>query len=554
MDEQQGLQVSDLYGLARRRGKTMAIVAGVVILAMYWIAMALPNQYTSYATILVEPQSIDEQLVAAGVRDSDLNERLGIMTAQILSRSRLSKMIDQLDLYEEESKTMVRQDIIDLMRSHVTVEPVLNELEAEQRNVRDLEFNEFKIIFRSTSPETAAQIAQSIANDFLDANITARVQISQKSLDFMEESIASLGQRLADVEAEVKQVKSANAGQLPDDLESNQRIMAGLVAQLREAQRALDMAISDEAFWKNQVIAAVSMTLPSDTVSPAYRIKVIESQLANLLGRGYTDRHPDVIQARTELAHLKTTLEATNDGEAEGSGSYAEQNAKSEQRRAGLRAEALKGEIERLRVQIKEIESRIVQTPAVAEKLDQLGREYDHLNAAFQDFSKRRQQAAVQANLERKQLGEQFRILESAFPAPRPSSPNRVLILALGLLLGVGIGVAMGLVLEGADSSLHGARDLQLATNLPVLASIPAIVLEPDRALRTRKMFRDILAMGAVVVFCIIGGALTYFYVNGMPSILVDRPEEESTQKETASQASGAFDFRGADSRTKGEG
>ena len=64
MDAQQGIQVSDLYGLARRRGKVMAILAGSVILTMYWIAMALPNQYTSYATILVEPQSIDEQLVA----------------------------------------------------------------------------------------------------------------------------------------------------------------------------------------------------------------------------------------------------------------------------------------------------------------------------------------------------------------------------------------------------------------------------------------------------------------------------------------------------------
>jgi polysaccharide chain length determinant protein (PEP-CTERM system associated) len=549
MDEQQGLQISDLYGLARRRGRVMSIVAAAVILGMYWIAMALPNQYTSYASILVEPQAIDEQLIAAGVRDSDLNERLGIMTAQILSRARLSKMIDKLGLFEEESKTMVRQDVIDMMRSQVGVEPILNALEAEQRNARELEFSEFKITFRSASPETAAQVAQSIANDFLDANITARVQVSQKSLDFMEESIASLGSRLEDVESQVKRVKSENTGQLPDDLQSNQRIMAALVSQIREAQRALDMATSDEAFWKNQVIAAVSMSLPNDTVSPAYRIKVIESQLANMLGRGYTDRHPDVIQARTELSHLKTTLEATSDGDAEGSGSYAEQNAKSEQRRAGLRATAAQNEIVRLREQAQVLEAQITGTPAVAEKLDQLSREYDHLNAAFQDFSARRQQAAVQANLERKQLGEQFRILENAFPAPRPSSPNRVLILAIGLMLGVGVGVAMGLVLEGADSSVHGARDLQIATNLPVLASIPAIVLEPDRVQRTRRMLRDVIAMGAVVVFCIVGGALTYFYVNGMPSILSGGPEEESDSESAGDQAS-----RGFDVVTRGEG
>ena len=94
MDLQQGIQLSDLVGMVRRRGRIVVAVAGLTILAMYWLAMALPNQYTSYATILVEPQAIDEKLVSAGVRESDLKERLGIMTSQILSRARLSRLID----------------------------------------------------------------------------------------------------------------------------------------------------------------------------------------------------------------------------------------------------------------------------------------------------------------------------------------------------------------------------------------------------------------------------------------------------------------------------
>ena len=81
MDSQQGIQLSDLSGILRRRGKLMVSVAGLVALIAFWMAMALPNQYGSYATILVEPQSIDERLVQAGVRESDLTERLGIMTA-----------------------------------------------------------------------------------------------------------------------------------------------------------------------------------------------------------------------------------------------------------------------------------------------------------------------------------------------------------------------------------------------------------------------------------------------------------------------------------------
>jgi polysaccharide chain length determinant protein (PEP-CTERM system associated) len=529
MNAQQGFQLSDFSGILRRRGKAMAIVAGAVMLAMYWLAMALPNQYASYATILVEPQAIDQQLIRAGVGRTDLKERLGIMTAQILSRGRLSKMIDQLGLYPEESETMVRQEVIGLMRGHVNVEPVISELEADQRNKRELDFNTFKISYRSDNANTASVVAQSIANDFLDANIKARVEVSQQSLDFMDDSIKSLSQRLIEVEAKIKAVKAENAGQLPEDMKTNQEMLQAMVTRIREAQRGLDVARSDEAFWKNQAITAASMTSPNDVASPGYRMKLLETELGAMKGKGYTDRHPDVIQARQELEVLKARV-ANAGSDDDSSDSFAEQNAKSEQRRAALRVKATQEEIQRVQAQLEGVQGRIAATPAVAEQLDGLNREYEHLSASFQDFNARRQQAIVQANLERKQLGEQFRILESAYPALRPSSPNRMMILALGVILGIGLGAAIGLVLEGADSSLHQPKDLQQATNLPVLATIPAIMLEPDRVARTRKMVRELVLAGAVVLFCLLGGLATYVLVNGAPGGAIEEEEAPGEQ------------------------
>ena len=69
MNLDQGIQVIDLFGLARRRGKLMAIASGAVILVIFWVSMALPNLYVSSAMILVEPQSVDENLVDSGVRE-----------------------------------------------------------------------------------------------------------------------------------------------------------------------------------------------------------------------------------------------------------------------------------------------------------------------------------------------------------------------------------------------------------------------------------------------------------------------------------------------------
>ena len=516
MDSQQGIQISDLAGILRRRGKLMAAVAGLVVLVSFWIAMALPNQYGSYATILVEPQSVDDQLVRSGVRERDLTERLGIMTAQILSRQRLSRMIDQFGLYPEYSQKLQRQEVVDMMRGDVSVEPVISELESDQRNNKDLEFNTFKINFRASAPQMAAQVAQSIANDFLEKNIEARVQQSQRSLDFMEDSISSLTRSLESVESEIKQVKADNVGSLPEDFPTNQRLLQDLIAQNREARRALDMARSDESFWKNQVIAAVSMASPADVNSPAARRKLLKADLGRMRSLGYTDKHPDVASTLQEIALIEDLLDTDAEDEPVVA-SYAEQNAKAEERRAALRGQAAEEEIKRLREQIEEVEARLASTPVVQERLDALVRRYEQLSRSYQDFSQRRQQAVVQADLERKQLGEQFRILESAFAAPRPTSPNRILILVVGLLMGVGLGSGVGLVAEAADRSIHQPKDLQRLVQLPVLAAVPAIILGPDRAARRRRNLIQLIAAASLSFVFLVGGVLTYIYVNGMP-------------------------------------
>ncbi len=514
MNTQQSPQLPDIGGMLRRRGKVMLSVGGATFLLMYLIAMALPNQYSSYATILVEPQAVDEGLVSAGVRESDLKERLGIMTAEILSRPRLSRLIDEFDLYPEESESMQRSEVIDIMRANVVVEPIVSALEAGRRQREEIDFNSFRISFRSRSAVTAAVVAQSIGNDFLEANIDARVNVSQQSLRFMQDSIEQLSSRLNEVEQEIKELKSENAGHLPEELKSNQEALQLSINQLREVQRALDLAMSDEAFWKNQAITAGAMTGLNDQASPVYRRNIVQAELGMMRARGFTDRHPDVVQAIQELVLLDDRIDGPDLGEEGVPGSYAEQNAKSEERRSALRVEALTRDAQRLTEQGEDARKRLAATPAVAAVLEALAREYSHLNASFQDFSARRQQASVQADLERKQLGEQFRILESAFPAPRPSSPNRRLILFLGLVVGVGMAGAVGLLLESLDSAVHDSRSLQAATSVPVLASIPAIMLEPDFAARRRQRAREILVAGGIVVLFLLGGAVSYVYVN----------------------------------------
>jgi polysaccharide chain length determinant protein (PEP-CTERM system associated) len=521
MNVEAGLQLSDLQGIVRRRAKLVLAVALLVSLAAYWLAMALPNEYQSYATVLVEPQSVDPDLVEAGVPESDLNRRLSLMAAQILSRPRLSRMIDEFDLYEEESNYLVRDEVIDLMRQQIRVEPVIPELEQQQGPYRaGFEIDQFKIFYRNASPVLARDVAQELANDFIEEHIASRVRVSQKSVEFIDAELGRLAEAIERVEGRVAEVKAANPGRLPEDMIANQRRLERVTAELGDVRREAAAARSDEAFYRSQSATARELMGTGNSAAvantPAHRAQTVELALADYQARGFTEKHPDVVKAKTELQALRAQLELAE--ETGTPGSFAELNAGAEAERARLRQREAEQETKSLRQVAAAIQQLLNEAPQVAEQLDALERQYRHLFESFQDFSNRRLEAGVQADLERRQLGEQFRVLEAAFLAPEPVAPNRIVIIVIGIFFGFALGGGLGIVLEAADASVHEARQLQASLNIPVLASIPQIWFESDRLKQRRARLRTAAATVALVMFALVGGAANYWWVNGAPA------------------------------------
>ena len=514
MNVQAGIQLSDLQGVVRRRGKLVGAVALGVTMVAYWVTMALPNEYESYATVLVEPQAVDPGLVESGIAETDLNRRLHLMAAQILSRPRLSRMIDELGMYEDESNYLVRDEIINLMREQIRVEPVLPELEQAQTYRRETQIDQFRIFFRDDQAAMARDVAQQLANDFIEEHIASRVRTSQKSLEFIDVELTRLAEHIQGIESQIADVKAANSGRLPEDMGGNQRMMERLVGSLTAARREAATARSDEAFFRSQSATARELMGRGGETrdSPEARMRFLVLALTDFASRGLTEKHPDVISSRKELAMLQAQLEQHRSGT--GAGSFAEYGADAEAERARHRRIEAEQEIERLQAAADEIQAQFAAMPSVAEKLDAFNREYSHLFSSYQDFSNRRLEASVQSDLERRQLGEQFRVLESAFIAVEPTSPNRPIIVAIGMVFGLAMGAGMGIVLEAADTSVHTARQLQTYFELPVLAAIPQIWLEADRLRMRRSRIKTAFATVALSVLVVFGGYANYWWVN----------------------------------------
>ena len=123
------------------------------------------------------------------------------------------------------------------------------------------------------------------------------------------------------------------------------------------------------------------------------------------------------------------------------------------------------------------------------------------------------QEAKVAANLERRQIGEQFKMIDNARLPQRPKSPDRMRMNLMGALGGLVFGLGCAALLEYRDTSLRTDDDVLVALALPVLATVPTMSTEGER--QRRKRHRMWLASsGAVALMLCLAVIIWKFRLN----------------------------------------
>jgi hypothetical protein len=170
-------------------------------------------------------------------------------------------------------------------------------------------------------------------------------------------------------------------------------------------------------------------------------------------------------------------------------------------------------------------QANVADVPVRETELVELTRDYETLRQIYTGLLTKTENARAAADLERRQIGEQFKVLDPAYLPERPISPNRPQINAAGALGGLAVGLGLMLLLEYRDRSLRTEDDVLDALALPVLALVPRMmsVAERKRYQRRRQVMR--LAVGATVLLIVIGGALIAWRLG-----LVDRWTELGSQ------------------------
>ena len=114
-------------------------------------------------------------------------------------------------------------------------------------------------------------------------------------------------------------------------------------------------------------------------------------------------------------------------------------------------------------------------SPIIEQEYKQLTRDHETALDFYNDLLKKKNQSEMTTDLERRQQGEQFRVLDPASLPEKPTTPNRPMLAAEGLAGGFAVGLLLALGLEMRDKALRTERDIEFYLGVPTLALMPMI-------------------------------------------------------------------------------
>ncbi len=422
--------------------------------------------YRTSTLIMVESQKVPQNYVKATVTTS-LQDRLQTIEQQITNRSNLERIVDEVGLYPE---------LVAGGQMAAAVSRVRQDLTLQVQGSRI-----FRIFFKAPDPVMAADTANLVGQYFIAENLRMRESQAQNTSAFLESELAETKARLEEQEARVAHFRIVNDGRLPDQRDANLATLAHLDQKLEITRDAIENAEIRKLLLEReaQTYAGTGVSASAE----ASRLEDLRLDLARLRAR-YTDRHPDVVRLRHEIA----ALESSSAGRDTGGQGPAEPLAAQQLRQIDMEIARLQQDRTRILRDIDEYQLRLQEIPRVEQELLSLTRDYDNTRKSYQALLGKRTDARLAENLEMRRQSEQFRILEEARPPGSPYAPNPIMLLIIGIAAGAAVGVGLVFLREEFDQSYVDASSLEDAfPAVPVIAVIPMISEESARPVRAAE-------------------------------------------------------------------
>ena len=371
----------------------------------------------------------------------------------------------------------------------------------------------FHVQFEYADARLAAGIAQRLGAAFVDQNARDRGALAAATDQFLESQLAQARTRLEAQEVKLEGFRQRHGKELPTQVQSNMQVINSTQLQIQAlveaTARSRDRRLMNERIY-NELVTDIAAPAPlspapaNDGAGTPVTAVSAEQQLATARATlqqqqlRYQPEHPDVQRTMRVIAELEPKA-ADERAAAVSSGvpvplvaaSPVEVSRRDRMRDMRAENDSLDRQIafneaeeKRLRDVVAEYQRRIEAVPGVESEWSSLTRDYDTQMTAYKVLLVKSEESKVALDLERRQIGEQFRILDSASVPTRPISPNRLAISGAGFGIGLMLGLSFALLLEVKDASFRSESDVIESLSVPVLALVPHLTTAPERRRR----------------------------------------------------------------------
>ncbi|HZF25303.1 MAG TPA: hypothetical protein VEZ88_03500 [Steroidobacteraceae bacterium] len=550
-----------IRAVQRRWRVLLAVLAGGLLLTLL-VALLWPATYRSSATILIEQQEIPQDLVRSTIT-TFADQRVQVISQRVMTTVNLLDLIHRYNLYPRQQKSEPRETLIERMRDDIRMSMISADV-IDPRSGRPTQANiAFAVSYESRSADLAQKVANELTTLYLNENLTSRTRLAKDTASFLSAEAQRLSGEIAALEQKLADFKERNVDRLPELTQLNFQMMDREQMELRDVQTRLQ-SLQDQKLY---LVAQLSQINPTSQVftetgqrvlGPADRLKALRTQLASLsslyapdhpdvlrirreiegLGREvqqsrssandlqrqltdawaqlaaarekYTPDHPDVQRLERQVDSLEKQLQARPPAAAAASALADADNPTYIQIRTQLESAqneiaALTAKQAQIRARIGDFERRLAQAPGVEREYRELLRDHDNAQAKYQELRAKEMEARLAQTMESDRKGERFTVIEPPLPPEKPVSPNRPLVIVLGLLLTIAVALAVMTVRESLDGTVRGRQDLSALLNVAPLAVIPYIgTLAESTRQRARFRLAAFGAMGTILAAAVL--------------------------------------------------
>ena len=491
-EQAKSLSIQDLVDALIRKWYWVSMPLVFFLLAGIWVYVVLPRSYEATTLILVQSQEIPQSYVAATVSQG-VSERVRTLSQEVLSRSNLEAIINEMNLFSEARAEGASMDIlVASLRKRITVNTNVS-----PRN----ETSSFTITFKGRNPKEVADVTNRLASYFIDSNLKLRARQASETTLFLQKQLEELKALLDQQEAKVQEYRNQHIGELPDQLQSNISTITSLQMRLESLQTSLTEAMNRRLTIQGQVSLAESGT-PGTTSQRGQRITELRGQLQEMRSR-YTPEHPEIRRIQDRIAELEKQTESASTARLD----PRVADLRTQLNNANIEVESLRRDINRVRMQIEQYQTRVEGTPKREQEIAALTRDYNITQHNYQRLLDRFYEAKRAEDMEKRQQGEQFRVVDYAQPPEIPMSPNPMRIALVFLALGLGTGAGIIIMLELLDSTAKGVKQLEgWSGDIPCVSVVPLALTEGDKRKQylTNIMFLGIngavFVVGSIVI------------------------------------------------------